>query len=227
MHGADPLTGGRHGDRNSRATSLLLGLLALVLVADGVVVLTHSYASALPAAVASAAVPLRVTERVEEPAAVPVRAPARPVAHQPGTLRLTVPALGVDAEALRLATDDDGALEVPDTAQGVGWYTGGPVPGDIGPAVFAGHVDLDGRSGVFSRLATMRPGQQMSVVRPDGGTVTFVVDRVEKYAKNSFPTEAVYGPTDRAQLRLITCGGSFDRLRGSYRDNVVVFASRA
>jgi sortase (surface protein transpeptidase) len=133
----------------------------------------------------------------------------------------------VDADALGLATDDEGRLEVPPTAQGVGWYSAGPVPGEVGPAVFAGHVDLDGRLGVFADLARMQPGQQVSVVRPDGRPVTFVVDRVEQHAKDAFPTDAVYGPTDAPELRLITCGGSFDRRRGSYRDNVIVFARLA
>lgn len=132
----------------------------------------------------------------------------------------------MDRDALPLATADDGTLQVPATAQDVGWYSGGPVPGDDGPAVLAGHVDLDGRPGVFSRLSTMAPGQQVSVLRPDGEAVRFVVTRVEQHAKDAFPTDAVYGPTEAPELRLITCGGSFDDRRRSYRDNVVVFAVR-
>jgi hypothetical protein len=34
----------------------------------------------------------------------------------------------------------------------------------------------------------------------------------------------VYGPVPYPAVRLVTCGGSFDRDRGSYRDNVVVSA---
>ncbi|MBW3639805.1 MAG: sortase [Actinobacteria bacterium] len=101
------------------------------------------------------------------------------------------------------------------------------MPGDVGAAVFAGHIDLNGRQGVFSRLSTMRPGQEIDTVRPDGTPVRFVVTRVEQHPKNAFPTDAVYGPTDSPELRLITCGGSFDRGRGSYRDNIVVFARLA
>jgi sortase (surface protein transpeptidase) len=138
-----------------------------------------------------------------------------------------VPALGVDAEALPLGTGDDGRLDVPSTAQGLGWYAAGPLPGDPGPAVFAGHVDLDGEAGVFARLSGVAPGERVRVVRPDGRTVTFVVDRVEQHEKTAFPTAAVYAPGDAPQLRLITCGGAFDPERGSYQDNVVVFASLA
>ena len=196
-----------------RLTGPVAALLAAVLVADGAVVLARSYAVPPPPRSTAA------------PAAVAAAAPFGVRPQATGPLRLAVPALGVDAEALRLGTDDDGVLEVPSTAQGVGWYAAGAVPGDPGPAVFAGHVDLDGRVGVFSRLATMRPGQRVQVARPDGRAVTFVVDRVEQHAKGAFPTEAVYGPTEAPQLRLITCGGAFDRRRGTYSDNVVVFAS--
>ena len=200
-----------------RLTGPLAALLAAVLLADGAVVLARSYA-------APPAPPPRATAP-PAPVAAAAPFPARP--RVAGPLRLAVPALGVDAEALPLGTDDDGVLEVPSTAQDVGWYAAGAVPGDPGPAVFAGHVDLDGQAGVFSRLATMRPGQQVAVLRPDGRAVTFVVDRVEQHAKDAFPTHAVYGPTETPQLRLVTCGGAFDRLTRSYRDNVVVFASLA
>ena len=144
-----------------------------------------------------------------------------------GQLRLSVPALGVDTDTLALGTDKNNALEVPSTAQGVGWYRDGYLPGEVGPAVFAGHVNLSGRQGVFSKLSTMQIGQEILTVRPDGRPVRFVVTRVEQYPKNAFPTDAVYGPTDAPELRLITCGGSFDRGRGSYRDNIVVFARLA
>ncbi len=144
-----------------------------------------------------------------------------------GRLRLTVPALGVDTDTLALGTDRNNELEVPSTAQGVGWYRDGSLPGDVGPAVFAGHINLNGRDGVFSKLATMRPGQEVLTVRPDGRPVRFVVTQVEQHPKNAFPTDAVYGPTSAPELRLITCGGSFDRGSGSYRDNIVVFARLA
>lgn len=164
------------------------------------------------------------------PPARPAPAPAQAAAprpHERGQLRLRVPSLGVESDAQALATDANGELEVPSTAQGVGWYRAGPLPGDVGAAVFAGHVDLDGRQGVFSRLSTMRPGQEIDTVRPDGTPVRFVVTRVEQHPKNAFPTDAVYGPTAAPELRLITCGGTFDRGRGSYPDNIVVFARLA
>ncbi len=107
-----------------------------------------------------------------------------------------------------------------------GWYDGSPTPGELGPAVILGHVD-SARSGpaVFYDLAALLPGDTIGVTRADGTTVTFRVDEVARYPKRAFPTEAVYGDLDHAGLRLITCGGDFDRSAGSYEDNIVVYAS--
>lgn len=72
--------------------------------------------------------------------------------------------------------------------------------------------------------APVEPGDEVAVTRADRSVVTFVIDRVESHPKKAFPTNAVYDPTPGATLRLITCGGSFDRQAGHYRDNVIAFA---
>jgi sortase family protein len=78
---------------------------------------------------------------------------------------------------------------------------------------------------VFFRLRQLVPGDEIAVDRADGSTVVFAVERVERHPKDAFPTEAVYGPTPDARLRLVTCGGDFDRSTRHYVDNVVVFAT--
>jgi hypothetical protein len=62
------------------------------------------------------------------------------------------------------------------------------------------------------------------VKRADGTLAVFRVTAVQSYAKDQFPTLAVYGPTPGAELRLITCGGTFDPALGSYLSNTVVYA---
>lgn len=220
MRAADRLTGLlRRGDAHV-SPAVPAVLLAAVLLADGALLLSRSSHAPLPPPPASA--PLMSLPPVAAPSTTALGQEQRE-----GELRLTVPALGVDADALSLRTSQNGSLEVPSTARDVGWYADGALPGDVGPAVFAGHVDLDGRAGVFSRLTTLRTGDRVEIVRPDGRPVSFVVTRVEQHAKDAFPTDAVYAPTEGPELRLVTCGGSFDRARGSYRDNVVVFAALA
>lgn len=123
---------------------------------------------------------------------------------------------------MRLGLLVDGSLQVPPSGFPAGWYTGGPTPGQLGPAVIAGHVDWHG-PGVFLRLHELRPGALIVVNRADGSQPTFRVSRVATYPKDRFPTASVYGNLDHAGLRLITCGGSFDSQTGHYRDNIVVF----
>jgi sortase (surface protein transpeptidase) len=139
-------------------------------------------------------------------------------------VRLQVPAIGVDSELMALGLEDDGSLEVPPDGFPAGWFTGAPMPGEVGPAVMAGHVDWGGSPGVFYDLRSLTPGDRITVTRADGSAVVFGVTSVDQFPKDAFPSDAVYGDLDHAGLRLITCGGSFDPGERSYDDNIVVFA---
>ena len=119
-----------------------------------------------------------------------------------------------------------GTIQVPSTTSVAGWYTRSPRPGAVGPAIILGHIDSYRGPGVFFRLAGLRPGDPIYVRRSDGSTVEFRVTAVKSYLKDHFPTEAVYGPTPDAELRLITCGGAFDPATGHYLSNIVVFATQ-
>jgi sortase (surface protein transpeptidase) len=129
----------------------------------------------------------------------------------------------VDAPLVPLRLDNAGELEAPKDYDIPGWYAEGTPPGDTGPAVIAGHVDSLAASAVFRHLADLRPGDLIEVQRA-GVWLKFTVVSAGRYPKGAFPTAEVYGPTPDPQLRVITCGGPFDRARNSYRDNVVVFA---
>ena len=100
------------------------------------------------------------------------------------------------------------------------------MPGQLGPAVIAGHVDSRTGPAVFYRLRDLRPGDQIRVVRADGRVVRFEVESLARYPKREFPDEEVFGATTTPSLRLITCAGDFDRATGSNRDNLVVSATR-
>lgn len=142
-------------------------------------------------------------------------------------VRIRIPAIGVSAAVVRLGLNRDGTLQVPADFGVTGWFTGGPAPGETGPAVIAGHIDSRRGPAVFYRLHALRPGDRVAVERTDGTTVQFAVQDTAQYPKRAFPTEAVFGPSPDPLLRLITCGGTFDRSRRSYRDNVVVTARLA
>lgn len=135
-----------------------------------------------------------------------------------------IPRIGVQASLRELGLEPDGQLEVPDRAEIAGWYTGGPRPGETGPAVIAGHVDWRTGPAVFARLAELRVDDLVHVVYRSGFVTTWRVTGVEQHAKDRFPTDRVYGNLAAPGLRLITCGGDFDRAERSYEDNVIVFA---
>ena len=142
-------------------------------------------------------------------------------------VRLWIPAIAVSSPLVRLGRLPNGTLQVPRDWNKAGWYDQGPRPGQPGPAVILGHVDSKSGPAVFYELQTLRPGDVVRVGLADGRTLVFRVQRVERYPKDHFPTEAVYLPTLSRELRLITCGGTFDYATGHYRDNIVVYATLA
>ncbi|MEU4553425.1 class F sortase [Micromonospora violae] len=143
---------------------------------------------------------------------------------------IEIPRIGVDATIMSLGTNPDGTVQVPplDQADQAGWYEPGASPGETGNAVIVGHVDSAVLGpAVFFDLGALTPGDTITVRRADGVPATFTVDSVKAYPKTAFPTELVYGPSDRPSLRVVTCGGQFDEAAKSYPDNIVVFATLA
>ena len=140
---------------------------------------------------------------------------------------LDTPSIGVRSSLLSLGLNADGTVQVPSgtSYDEAGWYRFSPTPGSLGPAVILGHVSGAGHASVFFRLGDLRPGNRVRVTRRDGSIAAFEVTGVRRYPKDHFPTQLVYGNTNHAALRLITCGGSFDFSTGHYLDNVVVFAT--
>jgi hypothetical protein len=157
-------------------------------------------------------------------ARVPWPAAAGPVA---APVRLTIPAIGVRTRLVRLGLTRAGTLRVPASYQVAGWYDRSPRPGATGSAIIAGHIDSYRGPGVFYRLASLHQGDRAYVRRADGSLVVFRVTAVRLYRKDRFPTATVYGPAAGPQLRLITCGGTFNPALRSYESNVVVYAVAA
>ncbi|QUC63607.1 class F sortase [Streptomyces sp. A2-16] len=160
--------------------------------------------------------------------------PASPGVHQPPrprplprsrATRLLIPYLSVDAPVMNLRLDRNRRLTAPpdDDDNLVGWYAEGPSPGQQGTAVAVGHLDTDSGPAVFAGLTELRTGRRIEVRRADGRTAVYTVDAIRTFEKDHFPNREVYGPRKRPELRLITCGGTYDRRTG-YSGNVVVFA---
>lgn len=143
-------------------------------------------------------------------------------------IRLQIPAIKVDSTLNKIGLDSTGEISTPPLAKDshAYWLTASPTPGQLGPSTIIGHVDSAAYGpGVFFRLGALRQRDTIQVSRADGTVAVFEVERVVEYKKNDFPTQAVYGNTDNAALRLITCGGLFNPSQHSYESNIVAYAS--
>ena len=203
--------------------ALVTGIVLLIGAAAGLAWASHTGRSA--AAVGktpSVAVPRGRWAAAPEAAAPQSSSSQAPVALP---VSLTIPAIGVSTRLVQLGLTTTGTLQVPASTAVAGWYTGSPRPGQTGAAVIAGHVDSQTGPAVFFRLRLLQPGQLVYVRRADGSLAVFQVTAVQTYLKTQFPTAAVYAAQPDAQLRLITCGGTFDPATGHYLSNVVVSAT--
>lgn len=212
------------------ARSALAGALALAGLTCVAVVATHQQRPVEPArAVPTASLASPVPSDVPSAGTAFRTAATRLAPSASAPVRLVIPSIRVSSSLLRLGQADDGSIAVP--APGpqydqAGWYRYSPTPGAIGPAVIVGHIDSKrGGPSVFFRLGELRAGDTINIDRADGSMAVFTVDAVRRFRKVDFPTGLVYGNTDHAALRLITCGGPFDSRSGHYLDNVVVTAS--
>jgi len=191
-------------------------LLARPVLVGAVMVGVVATALLVPAVPLPAATPPHHVAEV-----VPAAAPEPP---RVTAVSIAIPRMELSGSLDVLGVADDGELLAPDDPARAGWYAGGVVPGDVGPAIVGGHVDSRRGPGVFFALRSLRPDDVVEITRSDGRVARFSVTSVAQVAKEQFPTAAVYGPTPRPELRLITCGGRFDRGARSYTDNVVVEA---
>ena len=221
-----------HGRRTDLTACAAAALLLLTGCAGDTTTPTDT--APAPTSISASAAPAEATPTTS-PAPAPTTAataaaPALglpPVLNESEPVSMTIPAIDTESELLHLGLRDNGSLKVPPEHPGApaSWYTGSPTPGERGPAVLLGHVNATGGGpGIFADLQALKSGDTIEITRADGTTAVFAVDRGEQYMKNEFPTHKVYGNTDAAELRLITCDG-YDPAAGEFDDNYVVYAT--
>jgi sortase (surface protein transpeptidase) len=140
--------------------------------------------------------------------------------------KVTVPSINAESTLVPTGLQSDGSLEVPPLSSPMqaSWFDQSPTPGEVGPSVILGHINGNGQPGIFANLSKVVAGAQVLVDRGDGQRAVFQVSKVDTIPKSSFPTDAVYNDTPNPQLRLITCGGDYDRANHNYLANVIVYA---
>ncbi|MFE6594180.1 class F sortase [Streptomyces sp. NPDC057781] len=197
-----------------------------VLLAVALLVLAVSLIGGNDTSADSSRPPLAAQPGASAPSAPPASGEPETDLPRSKPVRLRIPEISVDAPFTDLAIGANGQLQAPppDDTNLVGWYAKGASPGEEGTSIIAGHVDTKTSAAVFARLGQLEEGDVFHVERADGRKASFVVDDVETFDKDDFPSKRVYGDGDRAEVRLITCAGDYDRKAKDYTENLVVFA---
>jgi sortase (surface protein transpeptidase) len=200
-------------------------VIGVALIVAGATVVIRSLAGGSTLIGGAMEIPAFVGTSVPQPATVPTAAPMAASA----PVRIEIPVLHVSAPVTPLGLGADGTVQVPPLANHnlAGWYDRSVTPGQDGSSIILGHVDSATGISVFFYIKTLRPGNEIEIVRADGSTAVFTVDGAQKVTKATFPTSAVYGNVGYPSVRLITCGGPFDAATGQYLDNIVVYAHLA
>ncbi|MEV7956275.1 class F sortase [Streptomyces sp. NPDC058316] len=201
--------------------------LGMLLIYNSFGISADDKAPTPPAAVAPAMpAPEILGSHAAPPPVTPSKSPVGPAMARSAPTRLQIPSIAVNAPFTDLGIGADGRLNPPPAADPnlVGWFKDGVTPGERGASIVAGHVDTKTGPAVFLQLQFLKPGASVNITRADGSIATFKVDTVETFSKANFPDKRVYADTPSAQLRLITCGGPYNKTVKDYEDNVVAFA---
>jgi sortase A len=140
-------------------------------------------------------------------------------------VELRVPAARIDAAVQVVSTTDDGSMDVPSNFTDVAWYGPGYRPGQLGHAVFDGHVSNVDSAAVFFYVEDLSPGDSVYVTGDDGTTLQFAVTDVESYPLDDTPMDQIFGPSDWPEVVLITCGGDWHPDVHLFDHRTVVYAS--
>lgn len=142
--------------------------------------------------------------------------------------KLFIPALNSAASVEHVGTNSRGNMSVPSSYETVAWYQEGTLPGDVGNAVIAGHVDNSlGLSGVFENLGRLHIGDTVVVESVAGERISFAVKEMHVYRASDAPAQEIFGGDGKSRnLVLITCDGAWDDGVKSYDKRLVVIAER-
>lgn len=138
--------------------------------------------------------------------------------------RVIIAALDIDGPVIPVGVNAASQLDVPPDARTLVWYRNGPSPGGPGSAVIAGHLNWRGTNGIFARLDEIPVGATITVVYADDSQQDFIVSAVDLVPKPAVAVNGTFAREGERLLRLVTCGGEFEKAVRSYRSNVVVTA---
>ena len=142
-------------------------------------------------------------------------------------VKLMIPALGVEAKVEPVGDAEDGTMGVPSHPDDVAWYQPGVGMGVPGNAVFAAHVNWDGRLRPFGLLHLLEEGNVIQVIDEKDRGFEYVVESKHWVRAEGAPLEEIFAQPDRPVVTLITCGGEYVASRREYLDRLIVKARGA
>jgi len=210
-----------HNDHAAKGNRLLI-LIAVALAAAGVVELSNVSAASGPPRPSAAIIgklPPASKPAATTPPALPYSVPTH----------VDIPAVNLHAPVITVGLNADDTIGTPplSNAKVAAWYNRSPTPGQLGSAILDAHVDsslMSDYRGAFFYLGLTKPGMTIYVTRADHSVAVFTIDEVQTALKADFPTDKVYAATPYAGLRLITCGGDYDKQTHEYLGNTIVYA---
>jgi len=150
---------------------------------------------------------------------------ATPTPRVPPPLYFSIPKIGVNTEVIAVGTDEQGAMQLPEVWDKVGWYSLGFRPGEAGNAVLAGHLDsTTGAGAIFYNIKLLEPGDDMYVQDEAGHLYTYIVTQKAVYEYDKVPIVDIFGPSDKKMLNLITCTGTWNPEAHNYSHRMIVTA---
>lgn len=210
--------------KRKRLTIIPLLSLAAVVIGGGIVAFRFGVA-ALPLTSTPTAIPTPIIAPTSTPSAG-----LSPVTSSSWNIQM--PAIGVNAPLVPVGTEPDGTMASPSDADSVGWFSGGPRPGQTGNVLMAGHLDwtdiITGapRTAVFWRLKELVPGDKVYVT--DGNRrYTYIVTESLRFSSYDPTATQVLQPTSDARITFITCEGTYDQATRNYSHRRVVIAQLA
>lgn len=139
--------------------------------------------------------------------------------------RIQIPSINVDAGIEKVGLLENGQMGVPESFETVGWYEGGPKPGERGNSVIAGHVDSKKGPAVFFYLKNLKEGDEIIISDEKGKSLTFLVNDIKSYPTELSPVNDIFDYSYQSQLNLITCTGIYDRKTGNHSERLVVYTT--
>lgn len=140
-------------------------------------------------------------------------------------VRLEISSINVDADINPVGLAKDGEMDIGENPDQVAWYQMGPIPGQEGSAVIAGHYGWkNGHGSVFNNLHAIKVGESISVYDAKGQVTTFVVRETRLYDPAADAAGVFISNDNKPHLNLITCEGTWVVSKDSYSNRLVVFA---